>query len=722
MKKTILRLTPHIAIKNSLCNIPVAMYRFGLILCLSITQNSLAAEKLESIQVIGESQSERRENIEEMFFKPYSKDIIGEKTIEEEGTPDIAEAVKDIPGVNVTEQGSFNKSIKIRGLSGSRVSSLINGIKLSNQGMSHSGAGELGMIDISNVKTIEVIKGSPSVLYDPGASGGVINVITHTAPIERGLSFKQRLSYDDGYNQKKSTTIIKASTGTISARALYTISKASDYKIKENTKEIIKKQNDFAEMSASENSVLTKDLGYNTTSFTGGMSAKLGEDSILTLDIERFLGKDMVIIHGSTIESVPNLIQYNRMDRDSESISYRKEQLADLSNIHLRYNQQKQRQLIGTNGEGVKLNSKQFNLASDWLVDDFIFKFGGEIIKDDAETNVYSIQDYYAGFLSAEFLANDKLTFFGGLRWNSWTTKARYLPNENEKIACELEGNASAACQPAEVNESPTIALGIMYSINDQNNISVNLNTTYRNPDLLELYSFSSNYFGNFNLKPEEGNHAEISWKYLNDQLSLSTSLFYSEFTNYILTSRERKLNDGWSQQQANNHIFNNCNPLESNEEYDRCYSEAYRYVLAYYNSEHVTNQGLEIKADYTIPQHEISFVTSFNEMLSKDKYVISGSNPIDINFSYRYEFANDWKPWIKIKSQYTIDYPKVKQHGGFEPYLLNNLYAGFKKNDFTLSSGIRNLTDSTYRPAYSGINGLSRTFFVNVTYEWNSN
>ena len=698
------------------------MSKHIIIFTLLISSTQLfAAEKLESIQVIGESQSERRNNIEEMFFKPYSKDVVGEKTISEEGTPDVAEAIKDIPGVNVTEQGSFSKSIKIRGLEGSRVSSLINGIKISNQGMSHSGAGELGMVDISNVKAIEVIKGSPSVLFDPGASGGVINVITQTVPIEKGASFQQKISYDDGYNQKKSTTIIEGSTGSIAARALYTISKASDYKIKEDTAAIIKKQNDFAEMSGAEGSVLTKDLGYDTTSFSGGLAIKLSEDSILDIGIERFFGKDMVIIHGSTIESIPNLIQYNRMDRDSDSISYRKDSLAELSNLHLKYNQQKQRQLIGENGEGVKLNSQQLNFASDWQVDDYIFKFGGEIIKDDAETNVYSTQDYYAGFLSTEYLASDKLTFFGGARWNSWTTKARFLRLENEGVSCELEGNASAACQPTKLNESPTIALGIMYSINEQNNLSLNLNTTYRNPDLLELYSFSSNYFGNFNLKPEEGKHAEISWKYLNDSFSMSTSLFYSEFENYILTSRNRKLNDGWSQQQAGNHIINVCNDMESSEEYDRCYNQAYRYVLEFYNSAHVTNEGMEIKADYSIPQHEISFATSFNEMKSEDKYIISDSNPVSIKLSYRYEFLNSWKPWVKIKSEYITDYPKVEQHGGFDPYLLNSLYAGFEKNGFIISSGIRNLSDQTYRPPYSGINGLSRTFFINASYKYST-
>jgi len=74
-----------------------------------ITNPVLSEDKLDKIKVISDSQNERRVNQEQMFYKPYSKQVIGQKTIEEENIPDIAEAVRDVPGVTVTERGSFSK-------------------------------------------------------------------------------------------------------------------------------------------------------------------------------------------------------------------------------------------------------------------------------------------------------------------------------------------------------------------------------------------------------------------------------------------------------------------------------------------------------------------------------------------------------------------------------------------------------------------------------------
>lgn len=686
-----------------------------IITFLLATSNDIqAADTLGTIDVISEYQNEQRKIKEKVFYKPYTKQIVSETTIKEEGIPDIAEAVRDIPGVNVTEGGAFNKTIKIRGLRGPRVVTLIDGIKLSNQGMTHTGAGETGMQDIANVKLIEVIKGSPAVVYAPGSSGGVINIITHKSPLKKGFGIEQRLGYDQGYDKKSSTTIVDASTGDIGIRLSHTRNLAEDYRIKGDKEKKLAISFANQENAMSPNFLEIKNLGYNTESTSARISAKAGYDGVIDIDWNNWTGKDMSLIHGPSIQDA-TIIQYDRMDRNSHSISYRKDSLGLLSNLNIKYSKQDLFQAIEANAIGVKLKSEQLNIISNIILDNSILTVGAETIQDRAKTLVYSSQDYYGAFANLEYFFNN-WTLFGGARFNQWTTTQKIFSDTNQELAKQLVGISGIT--PPKTITSPTTTLGIQYAINEQSNLSLNLSSTFRNPDLMERYSFSSTIGGGIDMKPEEGKHAELIWKYLSKKTFISTSLFYSEFKNYIWTKEIRRLKNSAGLNECLR--LGLCNPAIG--EFNNMEREFFDIHVKYYNSAKVINQGAEFTVEYAIPQHEVVFRSSFNEIKSDDPYVKSAAHPIDTNISYRYEFNSNWRPWVKAKGQYVLDVPKVTQHLGFDAYALFSLYAGFNKNNFIFSSGIRNLADKEYRAPYSGINGLARTFFMNVSYKWHSN
>ncbi len=77
--------------------------------------NDEQTTKLPIIQVTAEKVLKaERQNQQEMFNKPYSKQIISQEKIQQEGLPDVKEAIRDIPGVSITETGAFGKNVKIR--------------------------------------------------------------------------------------------------------------------------------------------------------------------------------------------------------------------------------------------------------------------------------------------------------------------------------------------------------------------------------------------------------------------------------------------------------------------------------------------------------------------------------------------------------------------------------------------------------------------------------
>lgn len=107
---------------------------------------------------------------------PVSVSVVSEKRIKKSGASTIGDLLKDVPGVEVNNDGSQGlKRIGIRGEDAYRTLVLVDGQKISEH---KSMSGTPMLIDPASVERIEVIKGPNSVLYGSDAIGGVINIIT----------------------------------------------------------------------------------------------------------------------------------------------------------------------------------------------------------------------------------------------------------------------------------------------------------------------------------------------------------------------------------------------------------------------------------------------------------------------------------------------------------------------------------------------------------------
>lgn len=112
----------------------------------------------------------------ELMDVNMSVSVITQKEIENNGAQTIADFLKDMPGVEVTTDGSQgSKRIMIRGEKTFSTLVMIDGQRITEQ---KSMSGTPILIDPSQVERIEVIKGPASVLYGSDALGGAINIIT----------------------------------------------------------------------------------------------------------------------------------------------------------------------------------------------------------------------------------------------------------------------------------------------------------------------------------------------------------------------------------------------------------------------------------------------------------------------------------------------------------------------------------------------------------------
>ena len=154
---------------------------------------------------------------------PANVSTIDAAKIESRRYQDVAEALKDVPGVSVMDNGfgANEKNIILNG--DDRVLVLVDGRRVNIDMGSTSGKStfDLNLLpDVSQIERIEVVKGHGGSLYGSDAVGGVINIITKKTDHSYGKvgfsagshKFKEGKAL---YNFKEGRTGVSVSTSKI---------------------------------------------------------------------------------------------------------------------------------------------------------------------------------------------------------------------------------------------------------------------------------------------------------------------------------------------------------------------------------------------------------------------------------------------------------------------------------------------------------------------------
>lgn len=123
--------------------------------------------------------------------------VVDNKVLAEHNLNTIGDIFRQLPGTTTTGEGPFQVRPKIRGLDSNRVLILVDGERLNHTRTSTSNSGiEIGLVDLDQIKTLEVVRGSGSVLYGTDALAGTINIITSNTPSFRESGFR----FGGGFN------------------------------------------------------------------------------------------------------------------------------------------------------------------------------------------------------------------------------------------------------------------------------------------------------------------------------------------------------------------------------------------------------------------------------------------------------------------------------------------------------------------------------------------
>jgi len=141
---------------------------------------------VESEEVVAASRA--REQVEDA---PSSVSLVGERELAAFASPTIAEAVRGVPGIYVSDDRSY-VTLGMRGLGrlgsyGNRLLVTYDGQAMNDNWIGSSYVGYDGLTDLGDVQRIEVVRGPGSVLYGTNALSGVINVVSRN-DAEPGVS------------------------------------------------------------------------------------------------------------------------------------------------------------------------------------------------------------------------------------------------------------------------------------------------------------------------------------------------------------------------------------------------------------------------------------------------------------------------------------------------------------------------------------------------------
>lgn len=424
--------------------------------------------------------------------------VVTSKEIEEKHFDDVAQAVKNVPGVFISSHGASGQSynsdqIYING--SSNVVVLVDGIRRNTNGNSLMNASIAELVAMDSVDHIEVLKGSSSTLYGSDAQGGVINIITKEAK-EDGVKTTLRTSFGD--NSKEKYTLYN--TG--------------------------KEGNVFWSVEAGKELQGNYEDGWgrkvinhlNAEHYNVKLGYDLGNDSDITLNYEKYKA------------------DYTRPDQGSTSIVSDKGK-KDNDSISLQYKARLSEKL--TNQFSVYRNKTTFK--------DNYGKSAYDLWAMDMKTTGISDQLTYT---------TNNQTLTGGVDW--YKDEIPYYPGNDvegqstHNIAFYLQDKIDLTDQwnitpgvrvdhhsALGTHTSPSLSIG--FKQNENTNYYFNYKTFFVAPNMYQLYAPGSMYegtyypVGNKDLKPQEGNTIEFGINHnFSDTLSGTFNIFHTHAKNLI--------------------------------------------------------------------------------------------------------------------------------------------------------------------------------------------
>ena len=442
----------------------------------------------------------------------------------------LGETLNSIPGVSATQFGPNASRPVIRGLDAERVKIMQNGVGIvdaSSLSFDHA----VG-IDPLIIEQIDVVRGPAALLYGGSAVGGVVNAIDHRIPTEKldGIIGRGEARFGGAENQRNGAVVVDVGSGQFAIHG-------DAYKRKTDDLDIP----GFAVSSRKSNAdgTLRENKGKLVNSSSDGDGGAVGAS--LTFD-NGYLGASYSTLnnnYGTVAEEAVRIdMKSDRWDIASEFtdlgnvINRIKFRMAHTDYIH----KELESGMVGTTfkNRGVEGSIEAGHAPIGNVKGVLGFQFdnttfsalGEEAFVPSVNTQNKALYVYEELPLGLNDQAKHKITF--GVRLGHTTV--------------DSNGDAKFGAGQNNGFNTKNLALGGLYSINNNWSLTSNLSHNERAPSYFELYANGAHLatgqfeVGNTSFSKERSNgiDAQIRWKERKDSFSVGT--YYTRFSNFIGT------------------------------------------------------------------------------------------------------------------------------------------------------------------------------------------
>ena len=130
-------------------------------------------EQIETLVVTASRLSRSRDKLSQ------ATTIIERDAIEARQTASVAELLRQVPGINVSQQGGRGSvtNVILRGGEPNFTTVLIDGVKVNDPTNTRGGSYDFSYLDLAGIERVEIVPGPLSSVHGSGALAGVINII-----------------------------------------------------------------------------------------------------------------------------------------------------------------------------------------------------------------------------------------------------------------------------------------------------------------------------------------------------------------------------------------------------------------------------------------------------------------------------------------------------------------------------------------------------------------
>ncbi|TPD95219.1 catecholate siderophore receptor CirA [Pantoea vagans] len=407
-----------------------------------------------TMPVIAEEASEVKENEDQMVVTassveqnlkdaPASISVITREDLQRKPVQNLKEVLKDIPGVQLTNESDNRQGVSIRGLGSSYTLILVDGKRMnSRNAVFRHNDFDLSWIPAESIERIEVVRGPMSSLYGSDALGGVVNIITRKV----GTQWHGTLSADTTVQEHRDR-------GDSGNGNFFASGPLVDDLLGVKVYGALGKRNKDQASSASGSTGQPRIEGYTSRNANVEFSLTPDKDQDITFGY----GMDRQDRDSDTLDK-------NRIERENYSLGHAGRW--GVANTELRFYGEK---IENKNAETITSKNNSLDGKVVIPLGDYtqFLTFGGEYRNDKLEDAVNmknggSVQaNQYALFLEDEWHIFENLTLTGGVRMDdhenygvNWSPRAYLVYNATDTVTLK-GGWASAFKAPSLLQLSP---------------------------------------------------------------------------------------------------------------------------------------------------------------------------------------------------------------------------------------------------------------------------